>query len=140
MKPTALTLKSEISLNKTVLKLNAVFLMLIGSLQMIFELLSHFRGVGPLTDRFSASPYTIGFFEAHGLAVLMGILLWRSAANPQNFWHSLAVAIHILLGGANLLFWNSFVQMDFVLPGIIATIFHGIFLAAESYCAWRTEW
>ena len=127
-------------LNKTVLKLNAFFLMLIGSLQIIFELLSHFIGAGPLADRFLASPYTLGFFEAHGLAVLMGILLWRAAANPQRFWHQLAVVIHVLLGGANLLFWNSFIQLDFVTPGIIATVFHGIFVVMEAYCAWRTKW
>lgn len=90
------------SLNKTVLKLNALFLLLIGSLQIIFELLSHFMGAGPLADRFLESPYTLGFFEAHGLAVLMGILLWRAAANPQKFWHQLAAIIHILLGGGNL--------------------------------------
>jgi len=128
------------SLNKTVLKLNAIFLMLIGALQMIFELLSHFMGIGPLANRFLQSPYTIGFFEAHGLAVLMGILLWRAAANPQKFWHQLAVIIHILLGGANLLFWKSFIQLDFVTPGIVATLFHGVFIVTEAYCAWRTEW
>lgn len=128
------------SLNKTVLKLNAIFLMLIGSLQMTFELLSHFKGAGPLADRFMGSPYTLGFFEAHGLAVLMGILLWRAVANPQKFWHQLAVVIHILLGGANLLFWDSFIQLDFVVPGIVATVLHGIFIVAEAYCAWRTEW
>jgi hypothetical protein len=124
-------------LNKTVLKLNAAFLILIGSLQMIFESLSHFRGLGPLSDRFMGSPFTIGFFEAHGLAVLMGLLLWRASANPEKFWHLFAVVIHILLGGANLLFWNSFVQLDFVLPGIIATILHGLFIFWEAYCAWR---
>jgi hypothetical protein len=128
------------SLNKTVLKLNALFLILIGSLQIMFELLSHFMGTGPLADRFLASPYTLGFFEAHGLAVLMGILLWRASANPQRFWHQLAVVIHVLLGGANLLFWNSFVQLDFVTPGIIATVFHGIFIVVQAYCVWRTEW
>ena len=125
------------TLRATVLKLNATFLMLIGSLQMIFESLSHFRGVGPMADRFIQSPFTIGFFEAHGLAVLMGVLLWRASARPEKFWHQLAVIIHLLLGCANLLFWNSFVQLDFVLPGIVATIFHGVFISLEAYCAWR---
>jgi len=126
------------SLNKTILRFNALFLMLIGSLQMVFELASHFMGIGPLADRFIGSPYTIGFFEAHGLAVMMGILLWRASANPQKFWHVFAVVIHVLLGGANLLFWSSFVQLDFVAPGIVATIFHGVFIATESYCSWRS--
>jgi hypothetical protein len=124
-------------LNKTVLKLNAAFLILIGSLQMIFESLSHFKGLGPLSDRFMGSPFTIGFFEAHGLAALMGLLLWRASANPEKFWHQFAIVIHVLLGGANLLFWSSFVQLDFVLPGIIATVFHGVFIIFEAYCAWR---
>lgn len=124
-------------LNKTVLKLNAGFLVLIGSLQMIFKSLSHFVGAGPLVDRFTASPYTIGFFEAHGLAVLMGILLWRASQSPEKFWHQFAGVIHLLLGGANLLFWNSFVQLDFVLPGILATIFHGLFILLETHCARR---
>lgn len=125
------------TLNKAVLKLNAFFLILIGSLQMVFESLSHFTGTGPLADRFTQSPYTIGFFEAHGLAILMGILLWRASQRPEKFWHQLAVLIHILLGGANLLFWDSFVQLDFVLPGIVATIFHGIFIFTEAYCTLR---
>lgn len=124
------------SVNKTILRLNAIFLMLIGSLQMVSELLSHFKGIGPLGDRFMASPYTIGFFEAHGLAVLMGILLWRASASPERFWHQFAIIVHILLGCANLLFWNSFVQLDFVLPGVVATVFHGIFIVSEAYCAW----
>ena len=123
------------SLNKLILRLNAGFLMLIGFLQMTFELLSHYKGVGPLADRFIASPYTIGFFEAHGLAVLMGVLLWRASAKPERFRHQFAVVVHILLGGANLLFWNSFVQLNFVLPGIVATVFHGIFIVSEIYCA-----
>ncbi len=127
------------SVNKVVLKANAIFLMLIGSLQVIFELLSHFKGIGPLADRFIGSPYTIGFFEAHGLAVLMGVLLWRASADPQKFWHGFAVVVHIFLGIANLLFWNSFVQLDFVTPGTVATVFHGVFVVSESYCAWRKE-
>lgn len=126
-------------MNKTVLRLNAAFLVLIGSLQMLFELLSHFKGAGPLGERFLASPYTLGFFEAHGLAVLLGFLLWRASADPQRFWHLLAVVVHLFLGGANLFFWDSFVQLDFVLPGILATIFHGIFLILESYCAWQSQ-
>jgi len=79
-----------------VLKLNGAFLILIGSLQMVFESLSHFAGLGPLSDRFMGSPYTIGFFEAHGLAVLMGLLLWRASADPEKFWHQFAIVVHIL--------------------------------------------
>ena len=36
-----------------------------------------------------------------------------------------------LLGGANLLFWSSFVYWGLVPMGAIATVFHGLFLIAQ---------
>jgi hypothetical protein len=77
---------------------------------VIFELLSHFFGVGPLGRIFAGSHYTIDFFEAHGLAFLIGVLLIRvAAADTKRFWHGFAACVPVLLGGANLLFWSSFV-------------------------------
>jgi hypothetical protein len=106
---------------------------------MLFEVLSHFAGIGPLADRFLNSPYTIGFFEAHGLAIFVGLLLIKFSSKTKPFWNWLAVAIHAFLGGANLLFWGSFVQLDFVLPGIIATSFHILFLFFQLYFALKAE-
>jgi hypothetical protein len=121
-------------MRQTILRLNGTFLLVVGLAQAIFELLSHFLGLGPLGTRFVDSAYTIGFFEAHGLAVLIGLLLLRAAVvRPDRFWHAFAVVVHLLLGGANLLFWSSFVELDFVGPGLVATVFDGIFLVAESY-------
>jgi hypothetical protein len=54
------------------MRANGTFLALVGGTQVIFELLSHFFGVGPWARIFAASHYTIGFLEAHGLAFLIG--------------------------------------------------------------------
>src|SRR3954449_12938484 len=87
----------------TVMRANGTFLALVGGTQVIFELLSHFFGVGPWGHIFAGSHYTIGFLEAHGLAFLIGLLLiFVAAAEPKRFWHGFAAAVHLLLGGANL--------------------------------------
>ena len=121
------------------LRIDGGFLGLVGLAQMLFEVLSHYVGIGPLADRFLNSPYTIGFFEAHGLAVFLGLLLIKFSSRPERFWNWLAVAIHVFLGGANLLFWGSFVQLDFVLPGIVATTLHILFLFFQLYFALKAE-
>ena len=115
-----------------IMRANGVFLSLVGGAQMIFELLSHFGGIGPLGPIFTGSHYTIGFLETHGLAFLIGLLLIGVAAPaPKRFWHGFAACVHALLGGANLLFWSSFVYWGLVPMGVIATAFHGLFLVAQ---------
>ena len=114
------------------MRANGAFLALVGGAQMIFELLSHFGGIGPLGRIFAGSHYTIGFFEAHGLAFLIGMLLITvAAADTKRFWHIFAACVHVLLGGANLLFWSSFVAWGLVPMGALATVFHGLFLVAQ---------
>jgi hypothetical protein len=122
------------SLRKAILIANGAFLVLVGGAQMIFELLSHFFGIGPLGRIFAGSHYTIGFFETHGLALLIGLLLiFLAAPDPKRFWHIFAACVHALLGGANLLFWSSFVHWGLVPMGAIATVFHGLFLVAQLF-------
>jgi hypothetical protein len=114
------------------MRANGGFLMLVGGAQMIFESLSHFGGIGPLGRIFAGSHYTIGFLEAHGLALLIGLLLiFMAADEPKRFWHGFAACVHTLLGGANLLFWSSFVYWGLEPMGAIATVFHGLFLAVQ---------
>ena len=126
---------STLALRRLVLQLNGGFLAFVGGVQIIFELLSHFDGVGPYGQHFLHSPNTIGFVEAHGLAFLIGLLFIRIAASePQPRWHYFAVGVHLLLGGANILFWDSFVQLGLVAPGVIATVFHGVFVMIQSLC------
>ena len=132
--------RSTRKLGRAALIADGCFLALVGGVQMSFELLSHFFGGGPLGRIFAGSPYTIGFFEAHGLALLIGLLLILAAlASPTRVWHGFAACVHVLLGGANLLFWSSFAVWGLVPMGIVATVFHGLFLIAQLFCFVRTS-
>jgi hypothetical protein len=124
-------------ISKTILLLDGCFLLVVGLVAAFAEFMSHFWGSGLHGTRFLTSPYTIGFFEAHGLAVLMGVLLIRATKRDgveRQFWHSLAVAIHLLLGGSNLLYWLSFVALDFVAQGVVTTVAHGLFIVLNLVC------
>ncbi len=78
----------------------------------------------------AAAPHAgIGFVEAHGLAVILGVLLWRVA--PERNWHLAAAAIHVLLGTANLAFWSFFVAADMLAMGYVTTSLHWLFVALQ---------
>ena len=73
------------------LRLDAVVLVLAGSVAMVAETIGHFFGVGPLAAT-QGSPHTIGGFEAHGFAILTGVLLFRAAALAR---HDLVTSRHL---------------------------------------------
>jgi uncharacterized membrane protein len=111
---------------------NGVFLIVIGGVQVIFELAAYYAGAGPYGSIFTESPYAIGWVEAHGLAFIIGVLLLVVAARDgRRFWHVLAAAVHAFLGTANLLFWDSFVVFGVVPMGIAATVVHFVLVAAH---------
>jgi hypothetical protein len=119
----------------TLLKIDAGFLLLAGTVQLVLETSSHFFHFRPFSQVFNNSPYTIGFFEAHGLAVLIGLLLLTRASKvPDVFWHKFAMAVHVLLGGANLLFWSSFTHFGLIPAGVITTFLHGFFAISQIIC------
>ena len=76
---------------------------------------------------------TIGFVEAHGLAFIIGIRLWL--APPLRIWHFTAAAVHVLLGTANLLFWQLFVSADMLAVGYVSTILHAGFAGLQLFAA-----
>jgi hypothetical protein len=99
----------EQALSRWTLRLDGVFLILAGSCAMVAETIGHFFGVGPLAAT-HGSPHTIGGFEAHGFAMIIGALLFRAAALvDRRLWHIVGFTTHLFLGAANLLFWSSFV-------------------------------
>ena len=113
--------------------------MVIGGIQLMFEFAGHFAGAGPFGDVFDESPYTIGFAEAHGLAFLIGALLLTVARKDlRRFWHAFAAAVHVLLGGANIVFWASFSAFGMVPMGVAATIAHALFVVLQ-LAALRTK-
>jgi hypothetical protein len=112
---------------------NGVFLVVVGGVQVVFELLAYYSGVGPYGYLFDESPYAIGWVEAHGLAFIIGVLLLTVAARDgRRFWHVLAATVHTLLGTANLLFWDSFVAFGMVPMGIAATVVHFVLVSAHT--------
>ena len=120
---------------RRVLLVDGVFLAVVGALQVTFELLGYFAGAGPLGAVFHGSPYTIGWVENHGFALLVGVLLMAVAATDgQRFWHRFAIAVHVLLGAANVVFWSSFAFFGLVAMGVAATAAHVLFIGAHVLC------
>ncbi|MES2959566.1 MAG: hypothetical protein V4792_15350 [Pseudomonadota bacterium] len=120
------------------LRIDGALLALSGSAAMLAETAGHFFGVGPLAAM-RGSPYTIGGFEAHGLAVLIAVLLLRGAAQADRVpWHVVALVTHLFLGSANLLFWPTYAALGLVAAGSVTTALHIAFVAAQAAC-WRLE-
>lgn len=119
---------------RIVLMVNGAFLTTVGATQVTLELLAHFAGIGPLRGGFHHSPYSIGWVENHGLAFLVGLLLLGLARDGRRGWHVFALAVHVLLGGANVAFWSSFIAFDTEPVGVAATTVHAILIAAHAWC------
>jgi hypothetical protein len=113
-----------------ILRANAIFLIVAGASGMANDLRGAFAASGPLSRVLAGAPHTaIGFVEAHGLALIFGVLLWRAA--PARGWHLTAVAIHVLLGTANLVFWGIFTAADLLAMCYITTILHWLFVVLQ---------
>ena len=75
-----------------VLRANAVYIGVAGAAGLAFDVRAVLFGLGPQGQVIANAPYAaIGFVEAHGLALILGILLWRAA--PQRSWHLTAAAM-----------------------------------------------
>lgn len=108
------------------LRVNALFLLAAGAGGFVTDLTGAFLQHGPQGIVLAGAPYAaIGFVEAHGLAIIIGVLLWR--AEPERNWHLTAAAVHLLLGSANLLFWQIFVAADMLVVGYVTTALHAMF-------------
>ena len=95
------------------------------------DLAGHFTNVGPMAPSLFENTDVIGFFEAHGLALLLAVLLLRNRNVQGPTWNFTAAVIHLLLGGANLLFWPVFVENGLVPMGIATTAMHAAFFVLE---------
>jgi hypothetical protein len=126
----------RVPFGRNLLRFNGLFLLLVGCVAMVLEALGHFAGAGPLSY-LKNSPYTIGGFESHGLAAILGcLLLWKASDVNRRPWHLCALVIHVLLGASNIAFWVSFVALGLVPMGIATTIAHVAFVALHLVCLW----
>jgi hypothetical protein len=112
------------------LRVDAVFLLVASAGGFVSDIVGAFLGRGPVAPILAGAPHAaIGLVEAHGLAFILGVLLWRAAATRA--WHITAAAIHVLLGTANLVFWQFFVAGDMLAVGYITTALHWLFVALQ---------
>lgn len=131
---------SGLRFRKGVLYLNGAFLTVMGGPFAIFDLLSFVWGTGPLGTLLHNELLTVGLFEAHGLAFLMGLILLRAArSDPRPTWHLLGAGIHFLLGSSNLIFWALFAVWNVVTAEIVTTGIHWLFVAAQLICLWKAR-
>lgn len=112
------------------LRANAVFLLVASASGFVNDLRGAFAGAGAVVRVLGSAPHAaIGFVEAHGLAFIIGVLLWQAAA--ERSWHLTAAAVHLLLGTANLVFWPIFIAGDMLIVGYVTTTLHWTFVALQ---------
>ncbi len=59
-----------------------------------FDIAGIFFGKGPLATLGAHVPQAgIGFMEAHGLAIIIAVLMWRAATAPTRDWHLAGAAV-----------------------------------------------
>lgn len=124
-----------------ILKINGIFLIVMGVFAAISDLLGYFKGVGPFGEVCFNNSLTIGQFEAHGLAIIFGVLLFSKKAKENFvFYHKAAIAVHILLFCSNLIWFEIFHQTNSLILGYIATTAHFVFIflnALGVFLSWK---
>ena len=108
-----------------ILKIDGCFLVVMGVLAGITDLVSYLAGKGPFGQIYFQNSVAIGGFEAHGLAVIAGsILVLKSTTTDAVFFNKVAIAIHSLLGISNLIWFQIFLDTGMLAMGIITTVVH----------------
>lgn len=117
------------------LRANAVFLVVAGlGAWLKLDFPASFAGSGPLAPLIAHEPSLgIGFIEAHGLALILGVVLWRAASTAS--WHLTAAAVHLLLGTCNIVFWQLYVITGTLAEGWVSTVIHGLLVALHAGAA-----
>jgi hypothetical protein len=122
------------TVRNAILRADAIFLLVASAGGFASDLVGAFLARGPVAPILASAPHAaIGFVEAHGLAFILGVLLWRAATTRA--WHITAAAIHLLLGTANLVFWQLFIAGDMLAVGYITTVLHWFFVALQLIAA-----
>lgn len=113
------------------LLINGLVLGATGLIQSQFDLAGSFLGLGPMGDYLHGNADTVGFFEAHVLAFILAVVILMHRKTESATWNWIAAGIHLLLGSANLMYWQIFVDAGQLPLGIIATSAHALFFVLE---------
>jgi hypothetical protein len=125
------------TLRRYVLRANAFYIFAFGCAGLLFDIRGVLFGLGPQGRLLAAAPHAgITFIEAHGLAVILSVLLWRAV--PARTWHATALAMDALLGICNLAFWQMFVATDALAVGYLSTALHLTFATLNLGCLLAT--
>jgi hypothetical protein len=117
-----------------VLRLDAAFLGLAGASGLVNDLNGAFTGRGPVGLVLRDVPEAaLGFCEAHGLAVILAVLILT--ARSERRLHVAVAATHLLLGAANVTFWELFVTGNVLAVGYVTTALHALFFGLQSVLA-----
>ncbi|MCG8351562.1 MAG: hypothetical protein MI924_27665 [Chloroflexales bacterium] len=128
------------SMRTLILRADAIPLAFFGLSGITMDLLGYFAGIGAWKDVFLNNPLAIGAVEAHGLAIIIAVLLIRhAAAQDTTTWHVTAVAVHLLLGICNLVFWQVFIDVAIAPIGVVATAYHFVFIIANGAALFLTR-
>jgi hypothetical protein len=122
------------TIRTTILRANALYLLVAASGGLLADIIGVVFATGPQGPIIGSAPHAgIGFVEAHGLALIISVLLWQ--APPQRAWHVAATAVHVLLGTSNLAFWQIFVAGNMLPAGYVTTSLHGLFAVLQLVAA-----
>ncbi len=126
------------TMRQRILRANALYLLAASIGGLLTDIIGAFFARGPESQMLAVLPVAaVGFLEAHGLALIIGVLLWRAA--PLRSWHLTAVAVHVLLGTVNLVLWQIFIFTDMLALGYITTSLHWLFVALQLFAAFSAE-
>ena len=116
---------------RRILRANAIYLMAASTAGLLMDVLGTFFHRGPESLVVANAPYSsVGFLEAHGLALIISIWLFRS--ETSRTWHFTGAAVHTLLGTCNLVFWDIFPAANFLWGGYLTTSLHWLFEVFQS--------
>lgn len=111
---------------------DALFLVVMGVFGIGSDLASYIAGSGTFQSTFLNDPRVIGVIEAHGLALLTGIAgIAHASSNHTRYWHLHFAATHLLLGGANVVFFGVFTMVQATVMGTVVTAIHFMFVIAQ---------
>jgi hypothetical protein len=128
------------AMRKLILRTDGLLLGAFGTFGLIMDLVGYFTGGGTWQNQLLNNPIMIGFVEAHGFAIICAVLLFRAASGDRPTGHWLGMMIHILLGTANLIFWQIYLDLNQLPLGYISTSFHWIFVVANGLALfWHSE-
>ena len=116
---------------------DGVFLAVMAVFGLTQDILSYAWGAGKFESFLFSDPRAIGFIEAHGLAGLIAVASLVCARHNRLFWHAILGAVHLLLGGCNLLFFAGFVATGETSFAIAVTTVHFGFTTAHLWVLLR---